>query len=76
MTIDDLKQFRQWGVKTPGHPEVNHTDGVEATTGPLGQGDRNGCGDGNGRSASSSDLQQRPPTLLIIIPMRYVAMAT
>lgn len=38
ITVDDLKNFRQWDSKTPGHPEVNHTDGVEATTGPLGQG--------------------------------------
>lgn len=38
VTLDDLKQFRQWGSKTPGHPEVGHTPGVEATTGPLGQG--------------------------------------
>lgn len=38
VTINDLKSFRQWGSKTPGHPEVHHTDGVEATTGPLGQG--------------------------------------
>lgn len=38
VTIDDLKGFRQFGSKTPGHPEVHHTDGVEATTGPLGQG--------------------------------------
>lgn len=38
VTTEDLRHFRQWGSKTPGHPEVHHTDGVEATTGPLGQG--------------------------------------
>lgn len=38
VTLDDLKNFRQLNSLTPGHPEVNHTDGVEATTGPLGQG--------------------------------------
>ncbi|MGD6899974.1 transketolase [Bacillus infantis] len=38
LTIDDLKEFRQWGSKTPGHPEYKHTKGVDATTGPLGQG--------------------------------------
>ncbi|SDN30852.1 transketolase [Alkalicoccus daliensis] len=38
VTLDDLKNFRQWGSRTPGHPEFKHTPGVEATTGPLGQG--------------------------------------
>ncbi|MCP8969100.1 transketolase [Ectobacillus ponti] len=38
VTVDDLKSFRQWGSKTPGHPEVGHTPGVDCTTGPLGQG--------------------------------------
>ncbi len=44
LELDDLKALRTWGSKTPGHPEYRHTEGVEVTTGPLGQGLANGVG--------------------------------
>jgi len=55
LTLDDLREFRQWGSRTPGHPEAGHTPGVEVTTGPLGQ----GLGNAVGMAMASRMLAQR-----------------
>ena len=55
LPLDELKQFRQWGSKTPGHPEYGHTVGVEATSGPLGQ----GCGMATGMAIAERMLAAR-----------------
>lgn len=49
ISLDDIRQFRQWGSRTPGHPEYRHTAGVEITTGPLGQ----GCGSSVGMAMAA-----------------------
>src|SRR5205814_2630104 len=55
ITLDDIKNFRQLGSKTPGHPEYRHTTGVETTTGPLGQ----GCGNSVGMAIAERWLAAR-----------------
>jgi transketolase len=55
LPLEELKQFRQWGSKTPGHPEYGHTAGVEATTGPLGQ----GCGMATGMALAERMMAAR-----------------
>ena len=55
VTLEDIKNFRQWGSATPGHPEYGHTSGVETTTGPLGQ----GCGNSVGMAMASRWLAAR-----------------
>lgn len=55
LSLDELRNFRQWGSRTPGHPEFRHTTGVETTTGPLGQ----GCGNSVGMAIASRWLAAR-----------------
>jgi transketolase len=55
LPLEEIKRFRQWGSRTPGHPEIKHTSGVETTTGPLGQ----GCGNSVGMAIASRWLAAR-----------------
>lgn len=55
LSLDELRNFRQWGSRTPGHPELKHTAGVETTTGPLGQ----GCGNSVGMAIAGRWLAAR-----------------
>ena len=59
LSLEEIQNFRQWGSKTPGHPEYGHTPGVETTTGPIGSGFCQRRGHGHGRTASGRLLQ--PP---------------
>jgi transketolase len=55
LSLDEIRNFRQWGSRTPGHPEIKHTAGVETTTGPLGQ----GCGNSVGMAIAGRWLAAR-----------------
>jgi len=64
LPLDELKNFRQWGSKTPGHPEYGLTPGVEITTGPLGQGFANGVGMAMGATHLGAKFNQKDFSLI------------
>ncbi|MEF8700214.1 MAG: transketolase [Candidatus Accumulibacter sp. UW26] len=70
VSIDDLKHFRQFGSKTPGHPEVGHTPGIETTTGPLGQGLANAVGMAIAEKVMAADFNR--PEHVIVNHSTYV----
>jgi len=64
VTLADLQAFRQWGSRTPGHPEYRHTPGVEATTGPLGQGAANAVGLATAERWMAHHCNRRGPSVV------------
>lgn len=64
LTLDEIKNFRQWGSKTPGHPENALTPGIEVTTGPLGQGFANGVGMAMGAAHLAAKFNQKDFSLI------------
>jgi transketolase len=72
LTLEDLRDFRQWGSRTPGHPERGHTPGVEATTGPLGQ----GFGNGVGMALAQRMLRARVPEAATLLDGRVFTLVS